>query len=118
MKPRKIAYSEIALSKRKEIKKEIKSKFGKVRASEFSRRITKTIAGLKQFPNMGISLREKYGLDCDYYMLFIEHNYFIYRIMDDIILILEIFNEKEDFMYQLFGINTTSQETLDYWGEE
>lgn len=23
----------------------------------------------------------------------------------------------EDFMRQLFGINTTSQETIDYWGE-
>ena len=51
-------------------------------------------------------------------MLFIEHNYFIYRIFEDMILILEIFNEKEDIMYQLFGIVTTSQDTLDYWGEE
>jgi hypothetical protein len=33
------------------------------------------------------------------------------------IMILEIFNEKEDFMYQMFGISTTSKETLDYWGE-
>lgn len=27
------------------------------------------------------------------------------------------FNEKEDFMRQMFGIVTTSQETIDYWGE-
>ena len=51
-------------------------------------------------------------------MLFIEHNYFIYHIFEDMILILEIFIEKEDFMYQLFGIVTTTQDTLDYWGEE
>lgn len=51
----------------------------------------------------------------DYYMLFIEHNYFIYRITDE--MILEIFNEKEDFMRQMFGIVTTSQDTIDYWGE-
>ncbi len=62
-------------------------------------------------------MRDKYDLDCDYYMLFGEHNYFIYRILDEIILILEIFNEKEDFMYQLFGVITTSQDTLDYLGE-
>ncbi len=37
--------------------------------------------------------------------------------MDNMIMILEIFNEKEDFMYQLFGIVTTSQETIDYWNE-
>ena len=50
-------------------------------------------------------------------MLFVEHNYIIYRVFDDLILILEIFNEKEDFMYQLFGVISTSQETLDYWDE-
>ena len=63
-------------------------------------------------------MREKYDLDCDYYMLFIEHNYFIYRIMDDMIMILEIFKEREDFMYQMFGIVTISQDTLKYWDEE
>lgn len=38
--------------------------------------------------------------DCDYYMLFVEHNYFVYRILEDSVVILEIFNEKEDFVYQ------------------
>lgn len=114
---RKIAYSEIALSKRRAIKQEIKEKYGKERANKFSRNVSETIAKLKQFPEMGVSLREKYDLDCDYYMLFIEHDYFIYRIMNNMVLILEIFNEKEDFMFQLFGIVTTSQDTLDYWGE-
>lgn len=117
MTQRRIVYSEIALSKRKAIKKSIKDNYGKERADKFSAHISKTIAELKQFPDMGTSMREKYNLDCDYYMLFIEHNYFIYRIMDEMILILEIFNEREDFMQQMFGIVTTSQETLDYWGE-
>ncbi len=30
---------------------------------------------------------------------------------------LEIFEEKEDFMYKLFGITTTTQDTDDYWDE-
>lgn len=48
----------------------------------------------------------------------LEINYFFYRQKDkDTILILEMFHEKEDFMRKLFGIVTTSQETLDYWGE-
>lgn len=66
------------------------------------------MAELKKFPEGGIPLREKYDLGCGYYMLFVENNYFIYRILDDLILILEIFKEKEDFMYQLFGVITTS----------
>lgn len=114
---RKIAYSEIALSKRKAIKKEIKGRYGKERADKFSEHISKSIAKLKNFPELGVSLRDKYELDCDYYMLFIEHNYFVYRIHDEMILVLEIFNEKEDFMFQLFGVVTTSQDTLDYWDE-
>lgn len=115
---RKIAYSETAMSKRKAIKKDIKERYGKERADKFSKYISKNISELKKFPELGVSLRDKYDLDCDYYMLFIEHNYFIYRILDDLILVLEIFNEKEDFMYQMFGVITTSQDTLDYWGED
>ena len=30
---------------------------------------------------------------------------------------LEIFDEREDFMYNLFGITTTTQDTDDYWDE-
>ncbi|MCM1264266.1 MAG: type II toxin-antitoxin system RelE/ParE family toxin [Eubacterium sp.] len=114
---KKIAYSKAALSKRKAIKKDIKERYGKERADKFSKDISKSITELKQFPEVGVPLREKYGFDCDYYMIFVEHNYFIYRILDDLILILEIFNEKEDFIYQLFGVITTSQNTLDYWDE-
>lgn len=114
---RKIIYSEIALSKRRAIKRDIKEKYGKDRADIFSRHISEKLAELKKFPELGVSMRGKYDLDCDYYMFFIEHNYFIYRILEDMIMILEIFNEKEDFMYQLFGIVTTSQDTLDYWDE-
>ncbi len=114
---KKVLYSEIALKKRKAIKKDIKDRYGKERADKFSEHISKTIAKLKQFPEMGSSMRNKYGLDCDYYVIFIEHNYFIYRITDEMILILEIFNEREDFMRQMFCIVTTPQETLDYWGE-
>lgn len=114
---RKIVYSKIALSKRKAIKKKIKDFYGKEKADKFSDHVSKTLAELKRFPDMGVSIRAKYDLDCDYYMMFIEHNYFIYRITDEMILILEIFNEKEDFLRQMFGIVTTTQDTLDYWKE-
>lgn len=118
MMQRKIAYSEIALSKRKKLKRELKEKYGKAYADKFSKNVSKTIAELKRFPEMGMSMREKYDLDCDYYMLFIAHNYFIYRIVDDMVMIYEIFNEKEDFIYHLFGIVTTQQDTFDYWGDD
>ena len=118
MKLRKIVYSAIALSKRKAIKREVKDKHGQTVADRVAKHISEALSELKKFPEMGISMREQYDLDCDYYMFYIEKNYFVYRILDDMIMILEIFNEKEDFMYQLLGIVTTSQETIDYWGEE
>lgn len=117
MTERKIIYSGIALEKRKAIKRDIKEKYGQERADKFSGNISRALAKLKKFPESGTSLRKTYQLDCDYYMLFIEHNYFVYRITDEAILILQVFNEREDFLFQMFGIITISQDTLDYWDE-
>ena len=34
-----------------------------------------------------------------------------------VIRIINLYHEKEDFMWQLFGIDTTPQDTIDYWDE-
>ena len=44
-------------------------------------------------------------------------NYVFYRIEDKYIRIINLYHEKEDFMWQLFGGDTTPQETIDYWNE-
>ena len=49
--------------------------------------------------------------------LSISHNYLFYRIEGDTVIIIEMFDEREDFMYQLFGISSISQESEDFWGE-
>ena len=118
MKLRKLIYSEVALFKRKAIKRSIREKYGKEVADKVAKKMSKSLAKLKVFPELGTSIKDRYHLDCDYYMFFVEQNYFIYRITEDTIMILEVFNEKEDFVYHLFGIITTSQESIDYWGEE
>lgn len=41
MMQRKIAYSEIALSKRKKLKRELKEKYGKAYADKFSKNVSK-----------------------------------------------------------------------------
>lgn len=54
--------------------------------------------------------------NCGYSFIFVEHNYLFYRMKDkNTVLVLEMFHEKEDFMRKLFGVVTTSQETLNYW---
>ena len=32
--------------------------------------------------------------------------------------IINLYHEREDFMWQLFGIDTTPQETIDHWDEQ
>lgn len=33
------------------------------------------------------------------------------------IVIVDIFDDREDFIYKLFGICSTTQDTYDYWNE-
>ena len=47
--------------------------------------------------------------------LFVPRNYVFYRIEDKIIRIINLYHEKDDFMWQLFGIDTTPQDTINYW---
>jgi len=85
--------------------------------------ISHIISGLENlqlFPNAGIPISVIYDVETEfqkYYVLFIEKNYFLYYIENDIIYIVEMYNEKEDVAGKFFGIHTTTQETLDYWKE-
>ena len=79
--------------------------------------MTKSFKNLQQYENRGPSVESVIGIPCDYRMLFVKHNYTFYRVEDDAIRIIDIYNEKEDFMWKLFGIRTTEQETDDYWNQ-
>lgn len=78
-------------------------------------KITKGVRRLEVFPQSGIRVSSQYDIECDYNYIFVEYNYFFYRMKDkNTVLVLDVFHEKEDFMRKLFGIVTTSQETIDY----
>lgn len=114
----KLEYSQIVRRKLKKLRNELTQKFGENHSERIMGSITNAIRHLETFPQSGISISSQYRIECEYRYIFIEHNYFFYRITDkETILILEMFHEKEDFMRQLFGIVTTPQETIDYWGE-
>ena len=66
----------------------------------------------------GIAVSAMYNIECDYRYLYVSHNYVFYRIESEKIIIVEMFDEREDFMYKLFGISTRTQESIDYWGDE
>ena len=66
----------------------------------------------------GIAVSAMYNIECDYRYLYVSHNYVFYRIESEKIIVVEMFDEREDFMYKLFGISTRTQESIDYWGDE
>lgn len=114
----KLEYSQIVRRKLKRLKTELTQKYGEDKSQIIMHKITKGVRQLEAFPQLGIRVSSQYDVECDYNYIFVEHNYFFYRMKDNhTVLILEMFNEKEDFMRKLFGVVTTSQETIDYWGE-
>ena len=102
----------------KKLRNELTQNYGENISNKIMNKITKGVRQLETFPQSGTRISSQYDIRCDYSYIFVEHNYFFYRMKDkDTILILEMFHEKEDFMRKLFGIVTTLQETIDYWGE-
>ena len=114
----KLEYSQIVRRKLKTLQAELTHAYDEEKSKVIIGKITNGVRRLETFPELGVKVSDHYDVECDYRYIFIEHNYFFYRMKDnDVVLILEMFHEKEDFMRKVFGIVTTSQETMDYWGE-
>lgn len=114
---KKVEYSQIVRRKLKVLRERLTSEFGSEVSRKSLKQITDAARSLEKFEKKGILLSAMYDVDCDYRYLFVGHNYLFYRIETDKIIIAEMFDDREDFMYQLFGISTTTQESIDYWDE-
>lgn len=72
------------------------------------------------FSNIGIPVKNLYDVEKEfekYYIIYSHKNYFLYYIEGAQVNVMEMYDEREDFARSLFGIITTTQETIDYWGE-
>lgn len=114
---KKLKYSPDAIEKLHKIKQDITIKYGAEAANNVIKKMTKSFRDLQQFENKGPSVESVIGIPCDYRLLYVQHNYVFYCVKDDTVWITDIYNEKEDFMWKLFGIKTTAQDTEDYWNE-
>lgn len=112
-----LKYSLNALEKLHEIKRDITVRFGTDVANAVLKNMTKSFRELQQFAFKGPSVESIIGIPCDYRFLYVHHNYAFYRVEEDTVWITDIYNEKEDFMWKLFEVKTTTQETEDYWNE-
>ena len=113
-----IQYTPDAADKIRKIRAEIQAMYGAEKAHSVITRLMKSIRGLSENEYKGPSVANMFGVNCEYRYLFIAPNYIFYTVEDACIRIINLYHEKEDFMWQLFGIDTTPQETLDYWDEE
>ena len=71
------------------------------------KKLDEQIHMLQTYENMGISVRQIYGVDCDYLCIYAVKNYVFYRVDGNAIYIVSMYNEKEDFMQKMFGIGST-----------
>ena len=113
----KLNYSQDYREKIRIMKKDLDTRFGKETRLKVFKKINSRIQSLKQNEDIGISVKEVLGVETDYQVIYVAKSYIFYRIEENDIFIVNIYNEREDFMWKLFGIRATSKETEDYWNE-
>ena len=112
---KRIAYSPDYKEKLETIREWLNLRFGKKTCAEHMSKIRQRLTSLKEFPNLGISVRAMFGVDSDYEFIFVSHNYIFYYQDEEFIYIVNIYDDREDFMYKLFGIRNFSDETGQDW---
>ena len=114
---KKIKYTPDAADKLREIKKDITERYGADNSRKILKTITDAINELSVYEKKGPAISDLFDVDTDYRYIYTSRNYVFYRIDDDCIRVIHLYNEKEDFMWKLFRIDTTPQETIDYWDD-
>jgi hypothetical protein len=105
----KIKYSPSARDKLRQIKL--------VSGTKITGTIVEGINGLLNNPRRCPKIENMLGIPSPYYFFHIQHHYVFYRINDEVIYITDIYSERENFMWKMFGISLRSQESIDFWDE-
>ena len=114
---RQVEISQIVRKKMIALKEYLLERFDEKAANKAMMSLVNVMDSLGLFPEKGVSISNIYNLDTDYYYLFSTHNYLVYRFDEKTVTILQMFDERQDFMKTLFGVSGRTQESIDYWGE-
>lgn len=114
---KKIKYTPDAADKLRALKAIISQEYGVDNARKIVKNITDAIRGLSDYEEKEPEVSKMFDVMSDYRYIFVSKNYVFYRIEEKYIRIINLYHEKEDFMWQLFGVDTTPQDTIDYWNE-
>ena len=109
---KKVVYSQLVKNKLLKLKTELAGEYGEQKAKEILTAMADHVDMLGQHEESGVNIAHIYDVDTDYWYLFTNHNYFIYRIEEKKVIVVQMFNEREDFMMKLFGVSGRTQESL------
>ena len=101
---KRIEYSPDAADKLRTINRAVLIEYGSSKAKEIIGKITKAIRGLCEFEEKGASVEGMFGIRTDYRYIYVMRNYVFYEIQSESIRIINIYNEREDFIWLLFGL--------------
>lgn len=82
----------------------VAKQFGDEKAKACIREITLAVRQLETFPKAGSCLEEIIEYPTDYHYLIVKPNYIFYRIEGNIVRIIRILNEKQDFCRYFLGL--------------
>ena len=76
----KVEYSQLVKRKLLKLKKELIGEYGEEKTKEILTAMADHVDRLGLHEESGVSISRMYDIDTDYWYLFTNHNYFIYRI--------------------------------------
>ena len=114
---KKLSYSPDYREKIIQLRNDLDRKYGRAVREKVMAEIDHSIQLLKSQNYLGISLRNMYGVDCDFYFIHVAKNVVFYEIGEDSIHILNIYHEREDYIIRFLGSRAALQETAVHWNE-
>ncbi len=100
---KKLIYSQDYREKIIQLKNDLDLKYGPAIRKKVLSQINHHIQLLRTHNYLGLSLREMYGIDCDFYYLHVSKNFVFYEIEEISINILNIYHEREDYIIKFLG---------------
>jgi plasmid stabilization system protein ParE len=111
-----VIYSDIVKEKLDVLKEKLIIMQGEEKAKKIIEAIVDSLDNLGIF-QIGDPIKDRYSVNCpdDWYILYSNMNYFVFKRTDEQVIILQMFDYRQDFIYELFGIKTW--DSSDYWDE-
>ncbi len=92
---------------------------GEKKGKNTIKEILDAIENLGIYEKIGDNIRERFHVECpdNWYLLYVNKNYFVFSKTEQTINVLKMYDYRQDFIHDLFGVEMRSKESKEYWGE-